>query len=223
MAFEMSSPARDSVQCPVCFKDFTPVAINAHLDACLLKSVTDSNPSTAAENGPPDKKCRVGVGPVNKPVSGCSSSSSSTDGPQSAAVFSLFHTNKGKLSVQSEPSSALPQKRSPVAAPGKGLKRGLMEADFEPAAAAVEAKQSQEPTSLTHRRTTDQSSSRTTFTFDKPLAESLRPSTLEDYFGQSKVVGQQTLIRSLLDSQEIPSLILWGPPGCGKVCTWQRQ
>ncbi|KAK2822477.1 hypothetical protein Q5P01_022542 [Channa striata] len=52
---------------------------------------------------------------------------------------------------------------------------------------------------------------------NKPLAEILRPNSLEEYFGQSKVVGQQTLIRSLLDSQEIPSLILWGPPGCGKT------
>lgn len=52
---------------------------------------------------------------------------------------------------------------------------------------------------------------------DKPLADTLRPNTLEEYFGQSKVVGQETLLRSLLDSQEIPSLILWGPPGCGKT------
>lgn len=52
---------------------------------------------------------------------------------------------------------------------------------------------------------------------DKPLAEVLRPSTLEEYFGQNKLIGEQTLLRSLLQSQEIPSLILWGPPGCGKV------
>ncbi|XP_017540856.1 ATPase WRNIP1 [Pygocentrus nattereri] len=52
---------------------------------------------------------------------------------------------------------------------------------------------------------------------DKPLAEQLRPTTLEEYFGQNKVVGEQTLLRSLLQSQEIPSLIFWGPPGCGKT------
>uniref|UniRef100_A0A8B9GYF4 WRN helicase interacting protein 1 n=1 Tax=Astyanax mexicanus TaxID=7994 RepID=A0A8B9GYF4_ASTMX len=53
---------------------------------------------------------------------------------------------------------------------------------------------------------------------DKPLAEKLRPSSLEEYFGQNKVVGEQTLMRSLLQSQEIPSLIFWGPPGC--ACLW---
>ncbi|XP_042662764.1 ATPase WRNIP1 [Tyto alba] len=51
----------------------------------------------------------------------------------------------------------------------------------------------------------------------KPLAERLRPDTLGDYVGQEQVLGAQTLLRSLLESHEIPSLILWGPPGCGKT------
>ncbi|XP_056453339.1 ATPase WRNIP1 isoform X1 [Gadus chalcogrammus] len=59
--------------------------------------------------------------------------------------------------------------------------------------------------------------SRTFLNTDKPLAETLRPKTLEEYFGQNKVVGEHTLLRSLLESQDIPSLILWGPPGCGKT------
>ncbi|XP_077209419.1 ATPase WRNIP1-like [Paroedura picta] len=51
----------------------------------------------------------------------------------------------------------------------------------------------------------------------KPLADKLRPDTLGDYVGQEQVVGEQTLLRSLLEAHEIPSLILWGPPGCGKT------
>ncbi|XP_007488118.2 ATPase WRNIP1 isoform X2 [Monodelphis domestica] len=51
----------------------------------------------------------------------------------------------------------------------------------------------------------------------KPLADKMRPATLQEYIGQNKVVGQETLLRSLLESNEIPSLILWGPPGCGKT------
>nr|XP_013056575.1 ATPase WRNIP1 [Anser cygnoides] len=51
----------------------------------------------------------------------------------------------------------------------------------------------------------------------KPLADRLRPDTLRDYVGQERVLGAQTLLRSLLESHEIPSLILWGPPGCGKT------
>uniref|UniRef100_A0A3Q0SLC2 WRN helicase interacting protein 1 n=1 Tax=Amphilophus citrinellus TaxID=61819 RepID=A0A3Q0SLC2_AMPCI len=135
----------DSVQCPVCFKDFTPATINGHLDICLLKGLTDHSPSTADESGPPVKKSRTGT-----------------------------------------EASPVIQQPAPVSN-GQSLK------------------------------TAKHLSPRTLFTTDKPLAEVLRPDTLEEYFGQSKVVGQQTLFRSLLDSQEIPSLILWGPPGCGKT------
>ncbi|XP_069074012.1 ATPase WRNIP1 isoform X2 [Pleurodeles waltl] len=51
----------------------------------------------------------------------------------------------------------------------------------------------------------------------KPLADKMRPTTLEEYMGQSKVLGTDTLLRSLLESNEVPSIILWGPPGCGKT------
>eukprot|EP00061_Rhincodon_typus_P006797 g27810.t1 len=51
----------------------------------------------------------------------------------------------------------------------------------------------------------------------KPLAEIMRPSILAELIGQNKVLGENTLLRTLLESHEIPSIILWGPPGCGKV------
>ncbi|KAM5263661.1 ATPase WRNIP1 isoform 2-T2 [Ctenodactylus gundi] len=51
----------------------------------------------------------------------------------------------------------------------------------------------------------------------KPLADKMRPDTLQEYIGQSRAVGQETLLRSLLETSEIPSMILWGPPGCGKT------
>ncbi|XP_042202253.1 ATPase WRNIP1 [Callorhinchus milii] len=51
----------------------------------------------------------------------------------------------------------------------------------------------------------------------KPLAELMRPSVLEALVGQHKALGENTLLRTLLESHEIPSLILWGPPGCGKT------
>lgn len=50
-----------------------------------------------------------------------------------------------------------------------------------------------------------------------PLAERMRPKTLAEYVGQSQVLGSNSLLRTLLEADEIPSMILWGPPGCGKV------
>lgn len=50
-----------------------------------------------------------------------------------------------------------------------------------------------------------------------PLAERMRPETIDDYIGQSHVMGKNTILRKILDKNETPSMILWGPPGVGKV------
>jgi len=50
-----------------------------------------------------------------------------------------------------------------------------------------------------------------------PLAERMRPRSLSQYSGQDHVLGQGSQLLSLLDSPSLPSLILWGPPGCGKT------
>ena len=49
-----------------------------------------------------------------------------------------------------------------------------------------------------------------------PLADRLRPQTLEDFVGQKEIVGQGKLLRQALERDEIPSMIFWGPPGVGK-------
>lgn len=51
----------------------------------------------------------------------------------------------------------------------------------------------------------------------QPLAERLRPKTLEEYIGQKHILGEQKVLRSAIDSGNIPSFILWGPPGVGKT------
>lgn len=50
-----------------------------------------------------------------------------------------------------------------------------------------------------------------------PLAERLRPTTLEEFMGQNKILGAGSLLRKSLESDSIPSMIFWGPPGCGKT------
>lgn len=50
-----------------------------------------------------------------------------------------------------------------------------------------------------------------------PLAERLRPSSLEDYIGQEHLVGQDGIIRKMIESGRVNSFILWGPPGVGKT------
>lgn len=51
----------------------------------------------------------------------------------------------------------------------------------------------------------------------RPLAERLRPTTLDDYIGQKHLVGPGAVLRQMIDSGHISSFILWGPPGVGKT------
>ncbi len=50
-----------------------------------------------------------------------------------------------------------------------------------------------------------------------PLAERLRPKTLDEFVGQKHLVGEGAILRRAIESGTIPSMILWGPPGVGKT------
>ena len=51
----------------------------------------------------------------------------------------------------------------------------------------------------------------------KPLAEQLRPESLDEYIGQEHLIGPNAILRKAIESGNIPSMILWGPPGTGKT------
>ena len=50
-----------------------------------------------------------------------------------------------------------------------------------------------------------------------PLAERLRPSSLDDYIGQKHIIGENAVLRRAIESGRVPSMIFWGPPGVGKT------
>ncbi len=52
---------------------------------------------------------------------------------------------------------------------------------------------------------------------DKPLAYRMRPKTLEEFYGQEHIVGKDKLLYRLIKADRLTSVILWGPPGCGKT------
>ncbi len=52
---------------------------------------------------------------------------------------------------------------------------------------------------------------------NKPLAEVLRPQSLDEYIGQKHLIGEGAVLRSAIEKGDIPSMILWGPPGVGKT------
>ncbi len=51
----------------------------------------------------------------------------------------------------------------------------------------------------------------------RPLADLMRPATIEDVVGQRSLLGENGLVRRMVDGNKLSNLILWGPPGCGKT------
>lgn len=50
-----------------------------------------------------------------------------------------------------------------------------------------------------------------------PLSTQVQPKNLNNFFGQKHILGKDTILRKLLENGQIPNMILWGPPGCGKT------
>lgn len=51
----------------------------------------------------------------------------------------------------------------------------------------------------------------------RPLADLMRPNTISDVVGQTTLLGENGLVRRMVDNKKLSNLILWGPPGCGKT------
>lgn len=194
----MAEEVAGTVKCPVCAGDFKSCEINSHLDKCLDHG-GESDDELGASAGPPAKKSRVSTEAQSGSGAGTSGAEVKPKRP-AGGVFSVFN-NKSKSFLSSKQTAGEGMTRD-TALPGNAT-----ESDTLPGSASENRKQRDEAETLNQKLLNS----------DKPLAEKMRPSTLEEYFGQNKVLGEHTLIRALLQSQEVPSLILWGPAGCGKV------
>ena len=53
--------------------------------------------------------------------------------------------------------------------------------------------------------------------YKKPLADRMRPNSLAEFFGQEEIIGESKLLFKAIESDQIPSIIFWGPPGTGKT------
>ena len=55
------------------------------------------------------------------------------------------------------------------------------------------------------------------FQIISPLADSIRPQDFNEYVGQEHILSKGKLLRRAIEADRLPSIILWGPPGCGKT------
>uniref|UniRef100_U3FXF6 ATPase WRNIP1 n=3 Tax=Micrurus TaxID=8634 RepID=U3FXF6_MICFL len=200
------------VSCPVCLMELPSAHINSHLDTCLQLQGEGKNLFTgevgSRSNSAPKPTVGTGLPPLAQQP--CSKKMRLSQSPErrneeeeprndlgSPPLFSLFHRGRNPGGAQ----VGVPRGAVTSPNPGKGEERRGENPERAPDAL--------EP--LLRGESLAQKLE------GKPLADKLRPSHLGDYVGQNQVLGKETLLRSLLEAYEIPSLILWGPPGCGKT------
>lgn len=73
------------------------------------------------------------------------------------------------------------------------------------------------PKSSVNNSSSPQSDADESWNSNAPLADRMRPQEFDEFHGQEKAVGPESFLRRLLEADSLPSLILWGPPGCGKT------
>ena len=226
------SQSTNRVDCPICGRSFSAAFVNEHVNKCL--NTTEPTLATSAGG-----QIEVDSGKNNSNKSPTGDASFQDRSPGS---FSKRRASNGKagLAGSSQTTSALNiLKRTSSNLAGKSntnppLKK-LKSRETTATSKSPENKKadhsslftsgSKEPVSSQHsnsyfpdmKRKDNRKAQKSKTNQFTPLAEKMRPKTLSEYVGQSQVLGNNSLLRTLLEANEISSMIFWGPPGCGKV------
>ncbi|KFB37715.1 hypothetical protein ZHAS_00005023 [Anopheles sinensis] len=186
--------------CPVCNKWVPDTQINEHIDQCLKDSNCDD---------PGDLPIVIPSSPQE-----ASSSITSSETKEPKRTYSIFERNKATGSASKRARRESPEKReaSPTV---EQLEQDIISIE-------TEGEEEEElPKSSTSKEQAKGDDSKNAVPLPEessvPLAERVRPTRIEDYIGQDQVMGRNTILRRLFDNGTIPSMILWGPPGCGKT------
>ena len=216
-------------ECPICGKTLRPLAaLTRHVEECLALSET-KNPKTHAT-----------VSPQNQKKSSFFSAGRSTNKaePKSMEKSPQNHQKRTASSLAGKSDTSPPGKKPKVddskkCASGffqtqKGITKSSVTATLKSESkvldknsvkmVSVEVPSNKgNPVKVVSMGIPGNKGKQPRKNEFTPLAERMRPCGLQDYVGQTKVVGNNSLLRSLLETNEVPSMILWGPPGCGKV------
>ena len=193
------------VECPICGKQVKESNINRHIDSNCSSFLDGSSPTTSQEVIGEPKHTPISSffsrtpEPKHTPVS---SFFSRTPAPKKIPVAaSLTNGKAGGAATKSE-SDGDTGSGSP------GLKRS-----FEDAALQTKETKSVEPEISTATKRPKMMSA---LQKAAPLAERMRPQTLDEIYGQ-ELVGPNGVLRGLIETDRVPSMILWGGAGTGKT------
>ena len=182
------------VACPICERPVKEVDINRHIDSDCKAYLEDSPPSATQPNG----------------VKSQTSKPSAFFTPKRQVSFApdtTLHTWDVVEYMRDDSPYAKPSSTAP--APINGVKRSAEQQD--------EVSTAEGPSTATEVRT---ESPKSTWKKQKnshaPLAERMRPQSLDEVAGQ-ELVGEDGVLRNLIVTDRVPSMILWGGPGTGKT------
>ena len=201
------------VKCPVCLKDFNAGTINTHVNWCLSRSECDRKEQTSSKEIEAEE-CPAGEPKTKRPkMDGeilTNAPATQKEGGQNWGFMMKAKSISSPVESRLKSEMAKPQaldnfngasgETSFSNLPKKPTYCFNKSEKCHPAACDPE-----EGGSLLNIHS------------NIPLAERMRPHTMSDYIGQEQAVGRKKLLRSLFEANRIPSMILWGPPGCGKV------
>lgn len=214
---------KQNVECPVCCKQCKSSEINQHIDECLKKQTESTDQDVIFE------KCESYK--TNRKRKSDSPDKSGWGFLKAYAVSNKTTEHASKKNRIS-PVSGTEMNRTKPLNTDKNFKqtdnadqKALQSVKCQKTADSSKASElitsssdqnSERVDGLSERNTTWQEKIINIDPF-KPLAEQMRPTSFDDYIGHDKEVGEKTMLGMLLQSDSIPSMVLWGPPGCGKV------
>ncbi|KAI9720536.1 MAG: hypothetical protein M1828_005620 [Chrysothrix sp. TS-e1954] len=181
--------AREMIDCPICSKSVKEININAHIDAGCASHLEDVQETPVAQQQQQQQQQQNGKASFSSFFQKTSPTSATR------SVGNDF-TTPSKLSEPSQEVAASIPNGHQVPPPEQPCKRPL--SDTHPIEPPTKRSK---PNPLTEAA---------------PLAERLRPKTLDEVIGQP-ILAPDGLLRALIESNNIPSLILWGGPGTGKT------
>ena len=181
---------REAAPCPICGKTLALQVINSHIDICLKQSSEERSSDKVTQLKP----ISAGVAIDDLHQHGVKRRIS----PSSAGVSEGDDSNQSILTFSRRGASLMSPAEQPLSTKMASSKRPritVSSADSHKAESSVSA----------------------TKVNLSPLADTMRPTTIDNFVGQEAVVGKGSVLRTVVESGHVPSLVFWGPPGCGKV------
>lgn len=212
--------ANSKAECPVCGKSFPSSFINTHVNECLnfsnVESTADDTMSKSNKRKTSDRSGDKGWGffkqaSVSKKVK-LSDSTKSKSKHEFEKKETLITTTSTNCDSDDDVSKLINDDDDQQI--GKSQKTSNIKNIFQ---SSIPNRNS--PSSFSHSNSTQAKPSSSCKNKFAPLAERMRPTSLDQFVGQTKAVGRESLLHSLLNSSHVPSMVLWGPPGCGKANT----